>query len=82
MITNRTYKKWRVFWKNEFQRGNSLKISNQKKAKNPVIVWRTKQKNHETPKVKTEHEPCSQEKRNWSKIEKGIQNETAGALQD
>ena len=41
-----------------------------KKPKNPVIVWRTKQKNHETPKAKTEHETCSQEELNWSEIEK------------
>ena len=52
---------------------HSLKISNQKNQKNPVIVWRTKQENHETPKAKTEHEPCSQEELNWSKIEKSIQ---------
>ena len=70
--------KWRVFWKNEIQRGNSLKISNEKKTKkNPVIVWRTEQKNHETPKAKTEHETCSHEEINWSKIEKSIQNKTA-----
>ena len=33
MITKRTYKKWRIFWKNEFQPGNILKISNQKNRK-------------------------------------------------
>ena len=72
---NQKVQKWRVFWKNEIQRGNSLKISNEKKTKkNPVIVWRTEQKNHETPKAKTEHETCSHEEINWSKIEKSIQN--------
>ena len=58
------------------------KIQTKKKPKNPVIVWRTKQKNHETPKVKTEHEPCSQEELNWSKIEKTIQNKTFRTSQD
>ena len=61
--------------------GKSLKISNKKKTKNPVIAWRTKQKIDETPKAKTEHEPRSQEELNWSKIEKSIQNETVGTLQ-
>ena len=62
--------------------GNSLKISNQKKPKNPVIAWRTKQKNHKAPRAKTEDEPCSQDEINWSKIEKSIQNKTVGTLQD
>ena len=62
--------------------GNSLKISNKKSPKSPVIVCRTKQKYHETPEAKTEHEPCSQEELNWSKIEKSIQNKTARTLQD
>ena len=43
-----------------------------KKPKNTVIVWKTKQKNHETPKAKTKHESCSQEELNWSKIEKSF----------
>ena len=74
MITNRTYKKWRAFWKNELQRG-TVWIFQTKKTKNPVIAWRTKEKNHKTLKEKTEHEPCSQEEINWSKIEKkNIQN--------
>ena len=53
-----------------------------KETKNPVIVWRTKQKNHKTPMAKTEHEPCRQEEINGSKIEKSIQNKTVGTLQD
>ena len=53
-----------------------------KKPKNPVIAWRTKQKNHRTPGEKTEHAPCSQEEINWSKTEKSIQNETVRTLQD
>ena len=62
--------------------GNSLKISNQKKPKNPVIAWRTKQRDHKTPRAKTEQEPCSQEEINWSKIEKSIRNKTVGTLQN
>ena len=62
--------------------GKGLKFSNQKKPKNPVIAWRTKQKNHKTPGAKTEQEPCSQEEINWSKIEKSIQNKIVGTLQD
>ena len=58
------------------------KFQTKKKPKNPVIVWRTKQKNHQNPKAKTEHEPCSQEELSWSKIEKSIQNKTARTLQD
>ena len=54
----------------------------QKKPKNPIILWRTKQKNRKTLKAKTEHEPCSQEEINWSKFEKSIQNKTVWTLQD
>ena len=61
--------------------GNGLKFSNQT-TKNPVSVWRTKQKSHKTLKAKFEHEPGGQEKINWSKIEKIIQNETVGTLQE
>ena len=46
----------------------------QKNSKIPLLPWRTKQKNYKTPTPKTEHEPCSHEKNNWSKIEKSIQN--------
>ena len=53
-----------------------------KKPKNPVIAWKTKQKNHKTPGAKTEQEPCSQEEIKWSKIEKSIQNETVPNLQN
>ena len=54
----------------------------QKKPKNPIILWRTKQKNRKTLKAKIENEPCSQEEINWSKTEKSIQNETVRTLQD
>ena len=56
------------------------KFETKKKPKNPVIVWRTKQKNHETREAKTEHEQCRQEEINWSKIEKSIQNKTVRTL--
>ena len=52
-----------------------------KKPKNPIILWRTKQKNHKTLEAKSEHEPCSQEETNWSKIEQIILNKTVGTLQ-
>ena len=61
---------------------NRLKISDQKKIKIPVFAWRTKQRNQKTPNAKTEHELCSQEEINWSKIEKSIQIQTVGTLQD
>ena len=51
-----------------------------KKSKIPVFAWRTKQRNHKTPKAKTEHEPCSQEEINWSKIEKSIHIKTVAGL--
>ena len=53
-----------------------------KKPKNPVIAGRTKQKNHKTPRAKTEQAPCCQEELNWSEIEKSIQNKIVGTLQD
>ena len=58
---------------------NRLKISDKKI---PVLAWRTKQKKHKTPKAKTEHWPCKQEEIYWSKIEKSIQIQTVGTLQD
>ena len=61
---------------------NRLKISAKKKSKNPVLAWRKKQKKHKTPKAKTEHGPCKQEEINWSKLEKSIQIQTVGTLQD
>ena len=69
--TERT-KKWGAFWKNELQRGTVWNFKT-KKPKNPLLPWRTKQKNHKTPRAKTEHEPCSQVRINWSKNEKIIQ---------
>ena len=68
-------KKWFLTWK-QFE---NIKPKN---PKNPVIVCRTKHKNHETPMAKTEHEPWSQEEINWSKIKKSIQNKTVRTLQD
>ena len=62
--------------------GKHFEDFRQKKSKVPPFPWRTKQKNHKTPKAKTEHEPCSQEDFNWSKIEKSIQKKTVGTLQD
>ena len=53
-----------------------------KKSKIPVFKWITKQSNQKTPKTKPEYEPCSQEKINWSKIEKSIQIQTVLTLQD
>ena len=61
---------------------NRLKISDKKKSKFPVLAWRTKQKKHKTPKAKTEHGPFNQEEINWSKLEKSIQIQTVGTLQD
>ena len=53
-----------------------------KKPKKLIVLWRTKQKNHNTLEAKTEHEPCCQEEINWSKIEKSIQIKTVGTLPD
>ena len=39
------------------------------KSKNPITVWKTKQKKHKTSTTKTDYEPCSQGEINWSKIE-------------
>ena len=52
------------------------------KPKNPIIIWKTKQKIHKTPRAKTDQEPCSQEEINWSEIEKSLQNETVLTFQD
>ena len=49
-----------------------------KKPRNPIFLWRTKQKNHNTLKAKTENEPCSQEEINWRKTGKNIQNKLFG----
>ena len=43
-----------------------------KKPKNPIILWRTKQKNQKNLIAKTEPEPCGQEEKNWRKIEKAF----------
>ena len=41
-----------------------------------------KTKEPQDPRAKTEHETCSQEKINWSKIERSFQNITVRTLQD
>ena len=43
---------------------NRLKLSDKKKSKTPDLAWRTKQRNHKTPRAKTKEEPCSQEEKN------------------
>ena len=50
--------------------GEQFESFKPKKPKSPVIAGRTKQKNHKTPRAKTEQEPCSQEELNWSEFEK------------
>ena len=62
--------------------GEQFENFRQKISKNPLLPWRTKQRIHKTLKAKTEHEPCSQEEINWSKIEKSVQNKTVWTLQD
>ena len=54
VITNRTYKEWKAFWKKRALTGNSWKVSNQK-TKN-TITYGEQNKNHKTLKAKTEHE--------------------------
>ena len=62
--------------------GKQVEDFRQKISKNPLLPWRTKQKNNKTSKANTEHEPCSQENINWSKFEKCIQNKAVRTLQD
>ena len=62
--------------------GEQFEIFKPKSPKTLVIVKKTKQKIHKTPRSKTEQEPCSQEEINWSQIEKSIQKKTVGNLQD
>ena len=66
--TERT-KKWGAFWKNELQRGTVWNFKT-KKPKNPLLPWRTKQKNNKTPEAKPEHEPMQaggkKLKRKWN----------------
>ena len=54
----------------------------QKISKIPLLPWRTNQKNHKTPRAKTEHEPYNQAEINWIKVEKSIQKKTVRTLQD
>ena len=60
---------------------NRLKISD-KKIKNSRLGMENKKKKHKTSKAKTEHGPCKQEEINRSKLEKSIQIQTVGTLQD
>ena len=53
--------------------GEQFEIFKPKSPKTLVIVKKTKQKNHKTPRAKTEHETCSQEE--------SIQNITVRTLQ-
>ena len=50
--------------------GKQFEVFRQKNSKTTLLPWRTKQKNHKTPRAKIKHEPCSQEEINWSKNEK------------
>ena len=68
--------------KNWVLTGKHVEDFRQKNSKIPLLPWRTKQKNHKTPRLKTEHEPGSHDEINWSKIEKSIQNKIVGNLQD
>ena len=79
--TERNVQKMKGLLKKWALTGKSLTFSKQT-TKNPVVVWRTKQRNHKTLKAKTEHEPYSQEEFNWSKFEKSIHNEAVWTLQD
>ena len=62
--------------------GKQFEDFRQKISKIPLLPWRTKQKNHKTPRAKIEHEACSQEEINWSNFEKSIQNKFVWNLQD
>ena len=61
--------------------GNSLNFSNQK-TKKTIHRMENKTKEPQDPSAKAEHETCSQEEINWSKIEKSFQNNTVWTLQD
>ena len=78
--TERT-KKERPSKKSSFN-GETVWRFQTKNSKSPLFPWRTKHKNHWTPRAKNEHETCSQEEVNWSKIERSFQNRTVPTLQD
>ena len=61
--------------------GKQFEDSRQKYKISPLPI-ENKTKNHKTPGSKTEHETCSQEEINWSKIERSIQKKTVRILQD
>ena len=62
--------------------GKQFEDFRQKSSNIPLLSRRTKQKNHNTPRAKTEYKTGSHDEINWSKIEKSIQNKTVRTLQD
>ena len=62
--------------------GKKFEDFKQKTSKIPLFPRRTKRQNQRTPRAKTEHEPFSHEKINWSKFEKSVQNKFVRNLQD
>ena len=46
---------------------NRLKISDLKESKTSLLAWRTKRRNHKTPKATTEYVPFNQQETNWRK---------------
>ena len=67
-------------WKNEIN-GEQFEVLNQK-TKKTIHRMENKTKEPQDPSAKAEHETCSQEEINWSKIEKSFQNNTVWTLQD
>ena len=74
--------KRRAFWKNEFQRGSSLKISDKKNQKLNSFHGEQIKRTTRPQGQKLKMNPCKQEEKNWSKIEKIIQNKAVGTLQE
>ena len=68
--------------KNRVLTGKQFEDFRQKGSKNSLLSRRTKQKNDNTPKAKTEYKTGCQDEINWSKIEKSIQNKTVRTLLD
>ena len=69
MFTNRMYKNEGPSEKKGFK-GETVWRFQTKISRTPLLLWRTKEKIHKTPRAKTQHESCSQEEIHWSKIEK------------
>ena len=80
LITNRKYKKWNVFQEHEFWRKQFENF--RPNIKNSSLRMENQTKEPQDSKDKTKHEPCSQEKIEWSKIVKSIQIQTVLTLQD